>query len=199
MQRLGKGLQWEPRCLLLLLGGCSPCVPTDGGHCLHPTCEQGFVGSFIPPPPKTPPDPLAWKSRDILRTCWEALKLKAQVEREAAGCQSGGSPPWSPPVSALKLCLQAGGLGQSSQLFGLAALLLPGNRGRGGASRQLMGCPSQCVYPIAGGCTLTPPVPTGCLPAAVPTWGSLFCTVEQHGQNRVSSPQPPLSGEFILC
>lgn len=67
---------------------------------------------------------------------------------------------WLPPVlgrvPAPGLCLQGKGL-ELSQLRGLAALLLPGNRARGGARPQLIqGCPCPAVY-THGGPTPAPP------------------------------------------
>lgn len=117
---------------------------------------------------------MAWKRGDVPWACREALKAQSlgspQPRRPHPGncgvlkrC-GGGARPQFPTfrgeLPALKLCLQARGLGQSSQLRGLAALLLPGNRGRGGASRQLMGCPSQRVYTHGGDAPRYPAVPT---------------------------------------
>lgn len=162
--------------------------PQSGGHRLHPACKHGFAGRLCAPPPQNTSgtrSPVAWKRTAIPRACREALEARPlQVAPSpdvptpgTAGCQRRGIPsPVSPQfrgeLPALEPCLQARGLGQSSQLRGLAALLLPGNRGRGGASPQLMGCPNPCVYTHGGthpGTPQHPPPPrtagrlaTGC-------------------------------------
>lgn len=168
--------------------------------------------------PKTPRDPLAsgleaWGCPVGL---WGSARARGQASPGTphpgdcrvleVGDPNPGSPQLRGELPALEPCLQARGLGQSSQLRGLAALLLPGNRGRGGASRQLMGCPSQRVYTRGGTHPGTPrpaPPPPGpwgrLLPAAaVPIRSLLFCSGEQGGRSRARCLQPPLGREFIL-
>lgn len=100
---------------------------------------------------------------------WEALGLQARPLWVAPpwGWQTRGSPLWFPPalgrVPAPELCLQGKGL-ELSQLRGLAALLLPGNRARGGARLQLIqGCPCRAVY-THGGPTPAPRYPRSRFP-----------------------------------
>lgn len=88
---------------------------------------------------------------------WETLGAPGRVSS-----RTGGSPlcfpPLLGPVPAAELRSQREGLGLS-QLRGLAALLLPGNRARGGAKpRRSRGCPCPAVY-THGGPTPAPPCP----------------------------------------
>lgn len=78
-------------------------------------------------------------------------------------------------VLALEPCLQGKGL-ELSQLRGLAALLLPGNRARGGARLQLMGCPSQGVY-THGGDPPRHPRPPRKPQGSVPFQPGVYCSV----------------------
>lgn len=131
--------------------------------------------------PKTPRDPLAsgleawgcpvglWGSARAQGQASPGTPHPGDCRGPEVGDPSPGSPQLRGELPASEPCLQARGLGQSSQLRGLAALLLPGNRGRGGASRQLMGCPSQRVYTRGGTHPGTPQPPrtmglfaTGC-------------------------------------
>lgn len=162
---------------------CVTRVPAEGcgggGHCLHPTCEHSFAGRLRAPQNTSGTcSPVAWTRRGIPRACRENAQGQASPGSPqprhphpgdfgvpelgvVVGIPSAVSPSFWVSCWPWSRVLQARGLRQSSQLRGLAALLLPGNRGRGGASQQLMGCPGPGVYTHGGThpSTQQPPLP----------------------------------------